>query len=73
MTFKYDEKNPTETKTISVNTTFTFNIISNPDCEATNMRTNTVFPNPVIYALKDEAFNLDFDFQFDSNICTYKI
>ena len=49
--------NPDTTRTLTVTTKYIFNI--NPKCEASNMRTSTIFPDPVTYALQDDAFFLN--------------
>ena len=46
-TYKYDVNNPTMTRELSETTMYTF--IIKARCEATNMRTSTVFPNPILY------------------------
>ena len=50
---------------MSVTTTYIFNV--NPRCEASNMRTSTVFPDPVLYELRDTAYSISFEFEFDKN------
>ena len=46
-TYKYDVNNPTMTRELSETTMYTF--IIKARCEATNMRTTTDFPNPILY------------------------
>ena len=46
-TYKHDIDNPTETRELPVTTKYIFNV--NARCEASNMRTSTVFPDPVLY------------------------